>query len=115
MTESSKRDMQQQLFPGMSAKELRDEAIARVANNAGHSWHTQAMNVFHTLPASSEFTGEELRLECEKNDVHPHHHNAWGAYIMHLKRNGLIASTGKYRNMQTAKSHARRTEIYRKV
>ena len=59
------------------------------------------------------FTGEELRLRLLDNSCPaPHHHNAWGAFIMQATRLGIIRPTGQFRNMATPKSHARATRVY---
>jgi hypothetical protein len=43
----------------------------------------------------------------------PHHHNAWGALVMHMVRTGRLVATGEYRPMKDVKSHARKTPVYR--
>jgi hypothetical protein len=92
----------------------RDEALRRVSDNAGEDWHTAAMRVFRELP-QGEFTGEDIRIACLVKGVIPHHHNAWGAFIMGLIRSGLVTKTGKRTKMKAPKSHARETDIYRKA
>jgi hypothetical protein len=92
--------------------EARDEAMGRVADNAGQSWQEQAAAVVRGM-SEREVTGEDIRLACEAMDVRPHHHNAWGALTNLLIRDGLLVPTGMYRPMKAIGSHARKTQVYR--
>lgn len=75
----------------------RDTALARVLANAGPTWQAKAIAVLNTM--QGEFTGEDLRIECESQGVKPHHPNAWGSIIGNLKRAGEIVETGELRKM----------------
>jgi hypothetical protein len=113
--------MNQSLFPftdftgtrlPQSEPAARDEALARVAENAGEDWRTSALAVLAELP--DELTGEDIRLACLAAGVEPHHHNAWGSFICSLVREGVLVATGEYRPMRSPGSHARKTAVYRR-
>jgi hypothetical protein len=97
------------MFPEASA---RDAAIEQVAANAGETFASKVRDVLFALHGS-EVTGEDVRQQCEQQDVRPHHHNAWGAMIAGLVRDGLLVATGEYRPMRAKGSHARKTAVYR--
>jgi hypothetical protein len=98
------------------ARRARDDALARVGGGAG-SWMGEARALAgHLLPPGWEGTGEDLRLALTEAGLRaPHHHNAWGALVLGLVARGLLARTGQMRGMRTARSHARRTAVYRRV
>jgi hypothetical protein len=47
-----------------------------------------------------------------REGVVPHHHNAWGALILHAVSQGLLERTGRWTHMRDRRSHARLTPIY---
>ena len=98
-----------------SEKESRDASLEQVLENAGEHWREQALDIFRNLPSGSRMTGEDLRLLCQEQNVKPHHHNAWGAFIAGLVRAGHIVPTGKYQPMRSRGSHARETKVYAKA
>jgi hypothetical protein len=97
---------QQDMF---GAKVARDDALKRVADNAG-DWMQRALVAITLL--RGEWTGEDIRLSVSKVVGDPHHHNAWGSLIKAAISGHIIKPTGKYRAMRTVKSHARRTPVY---
>jgi hypothetical protein len=97
------------MFPEMEA---RDAAIQQVAEHAGESFADQVRDVVCLLTAEC-LTGEDIRQHCESAEVRPHHHNAWGATISGLVREGYLVATGEYRPMRAKGSHARKTPVYR--
>jgi hypothetical protein len=99
---------QQDLF---GAKQARDDALSRVSGNTG-TWMHKALVAVSDLKSGVDLTGEDIRLRVADRVGNPHHHNAWGALIKAAIKNDLITPTGKYRAMQTVKSHARRTPVY---
>lgn len=100
------------LFEHAQAMEARDNALDRVTKTAG-KWSEVAMGYFRSLPNGIEVTGEDVRrMLTDKGLPPPHHHNAWGAFIMNLVKSGVLVSTGRMVNMKTQKSHARRTLVY---
>jgi len=100
------------LFEHAVAMEARDSALVRVSKTAG-KWSSVAMDYFRYLPNGIEVTGEDVRRMLSENGLpQPHHHNAWGAFIMNLVRSGMLVSTGRTGYMKFKKSHARRTLIY---
>lgn len=98
-----------------SAKQARDEAIEQVLTNAGDDWRERALQVIRETPASFEFIGEDIRLSCEENGIRPHHPNAWGGLIASAVKAGLIVATGEYRTPKSKNSHARKSQVYRRV
>jgi hypothetical protein len=100
-------DAQPDMF---EARQARDEALARVTDNAG-SWMGAALARIETL-RQWRGTSEELRLQLIRDGLpQPHHHNAWGALTAHAVKRHLLSFAG-YGRMKTRKSHARRTPIY---
>ncbi len=96
-----------------TAEEARDAALKRVLDNAGKDWQTAAFQVLLAQRRGSTMTGEEFRLKCLRKDIRPHHHNAWGGLWAGMIKAGLLADTGDEKNMQSPRSHARRTAIYK--
>lgn len=96
------------------AKAARDEAIDRVATNAGSEWVATGLNKISQL-AAGEYTGEQIRLILTEAGIVPHHHNAWGALISSAVKRGILIDTGRLDHMQTKKSHARKTSVYQKA
>lgn len=66
-----------------------------------------------THHAGDEVTGEDVRLQCVAAGVDAEHPNAWGAVVNALVRSGQLEDTGRMKHMETERSHARRTPIYR--
>jgi len=81
-----------------------------VRENAGQPWQDQATDVLRSL--SGEVTGEDVRLECARRGIVPHHHNAWGSLVAYWVREGLLVPTGRYRAMRGTKAHGRETKVY---
>lgn len=102
---------QQDLFTTPTiGQQLRDEALARVAENAG-DFMSAAMEMIEKMP-SGEATGEEIRQRISNLGLSPHHPNAWGALIRSAVKEKLITPTGVWSPMRQPKSHARRTPVY---
>lgn len=91
----------------------RDVAFSQVLDHAGEDWRVRAAIVVQRMRAC-EVTGEDVRISCEAANVKPHHHNAWGAFIAGLVRDGSLIPTGRYVAMKAKGSHARKTQLYRK-
>lgn len=90
----------------------RDEGIAKVLDSNG-TWADTAYCAAIQLP-KGEYTGEDIRLAITETAGEPSHPNAWGALVNRLVKSEVITATGEYRSMKTAKSHARKTPVYRK-
>lgn len=104
------RDEQPDLF---GAKNARDEALERVALNAG-PWRGRAISAVKMMPDGWTGTAEDLRLHLIHSGLdEPHHHNVWGELIKACIRDRVLLPTGERRNMRTIKSHARTTPVYR--
>ncbi len=100
--------------PLFSGELLRDEGIAKVIGN-NNRWFelcVEAAKTYIEYPAT--FTGEDIRLYCQRYVGHPTHPNAFGALINTLVRRKIIRPTGEYRAMRDSSSHSRRTPVYTK-
>lgn len=95
------------------AREARDKGIARVTEH-NERWHDRALKMLGTLAGTGrQMTGEEMRLWLLQHGLdEPSHWNAWGALTRHAALCGLLSDTGKLREMETKKSHARRTPVW---
>ncbi len=101
------------LFSLPTALELKDAGIARVTENNA-TWMETALGLLCGMDHDHEATGEDIRLWLSaRMDDEPAHHNAYGALICHAVRRGILTPTGAWVKMRTAKSHARRTPVYR--
>ena len=102
-------NQQPDFFGGASR---RDAAIEVVTENSGE-WMTRALAAVELLPNNIKVTGEDVRFRLLESIGEPHHHNAWGALILHAVKDGSLLSTGIWRAMSDPRSHARRTLVYR--
>lgn len=93
------------------ALDRKAEKLSQVIDNAGKHWQTLARLVVRTMN-DQQVTGEDIRLKCCALDIVPHHHNAWGAFIALLVREGKLVETGRYVPMRGERSNARRTPVY---
>ena len=99
----------------MLVEELKQRQLSLVLSNAGADWKREATQVVREcFPIGSEFTGEDIRLRCERKNVVPHHPNAWGGFIRSLRKKDLIEETGRWVAMKGPKSNGRRTPQYRR-
>src|SRR5262245_8323860 len=104
-------DDQFDLFGSRSAH---DEALARITAHAG-DWITIALRTMLHIEAGPDLTGENIRQQLlAMGCPPPHHHNAWGALIREAVQRGILADTGRYAQMASKRSHARRTPVYRR-
>jgi len=97
---------------------LSERAKADALSNVDRgAWSGRALALVETLPEGWVGTGEDIRrfLIEEMSLEPPHHHNAWGGMISGALRRGLILGTGRYAKMRSVRSHARKTEIYRRL
>lgn len=95
------------------AEWLRDEALARILENAGFGWRFNVINEVCML-TGKEMTGEDIRAYCEGLGLKPHHHNAWGAIIKLMLSSGRLEDIGS-RKATTPQSHARSIRVYRVI
>jgi hypothetical protein len=106
------RDSQFDLFGGRAE---RDAALARVSANAGNDWMAAAFACLLRLERDLDHTGESIRTQLMAMGCPPpHHHNAWGALIRCGITRGVLVDTGRYSQMESRRSHARRTPVYRR-
>lgn len=93
------------------AERLRDEALARILENAGFGWRFNVINEVSLL-SGREMSGEEIRSHCEGLGLVPHHYNAWGSVIRLMVTSGKLIDIGSSLGT-TPQSHARRVRVYR--
>lgn len=99
----------------MDAKAGREEGIERVLADE-YTWYDVAIMKLHKFPKGERYTGEQIRHELLRRGLWtPHHHNAWGGFMMHAVRQEIIIKTGELVPMADKKSHARMTPIYEKT
>jgi hypothetical protein len=97
----------------MSEETARDNALNVVLDNAG-DWKEQVREYVKRLPPGMELLGEKVRTLCLDRGVKPHHHNAWGAMIKTLVKEGYLEPiAGRFEAMKAKGSHARKTQVYR--
>lgn len=92
------------------SRRRKEEGIARVERE---EFSAAVGGVVNTL-RGKEVTGEDIRRECGKHGIEPHHLNAWGGVIHGLVRCNVLDHIG-YRQAQGVVSHAREIRIYRVV
>jgi hypothetical protein len=93
------------------ARKARDEGIMRVRKHSG-PWFDDALAAVGMLRGFVG-TAEDMRLQIVPKVGHPHHHNTWGALTRAAVKQCLLLDTGRFGQMRTKKSHARKTPIYR--
>lgn len=91
--------------------ERKSSALNRVWENTTEDWQVLARRVVRTM-RGQDVTGEDIRLRCAELEILPHHHNAWGALVSKLVKNGWLIPTGRWVPMRGEKSHARQTQVY---
>lgn len=95
------------------AAQARDAALSAVLD-ASQSWRSAAQAGIVEAELPETFTGEDIRRELGPRIGQPNNPNAWGGLVMGFVRAGLIEPTGEWRPMREAKSHARKTQVYRR-
>mgnify|MGYP001580413892 CR=1 FL=1 len=98
----------------VESREARDAAIAIVILN-NSSWVERALAAMpfmrHEFPETS---GEGLRIWLLSNGLEePLSPHAWGALTRTAMKRGILVDTGRMTQMNTKKSHARRTPLWR--
>lgn len=99
------------LFDDDASKKAKEAALDSVRENAGR-WFDLARAEAHRSLPPFVMTGEGIRQYLTVLVGEPHHHNAWGALISTLVKDGLIVPTGRWLPMTQRSSHARRTPEY---
>ena len=99
-----------------TARTARDVGIARVLdNNPEHKKQGRAHVINKELPGT-EGTGEFFRVRALPFiTVEPSSMNVWGGIISGLVKDGILVDTGRRGQMETEKSHARESKIYRRT
>lgn len=98
----------------MSEEIARDNSLNVVLDNAGGEWQHRVREHVKQMTPGIEVRGENIRTACENLGAKPHHHNAWGAMIKTLVKEGYLeVIEGRFEAMQAKGSHARKTQVYR--
>ncbi len=101
----------------------RDAGISRI-RESNQQWFNRAwqellrravMAATDNTIKELEFTGEDIRYTLKASVGEPSHPNCWGALIMSAvrARPPVIVATGALLPMQYARSHARKTAVYK--
>lgn len=101
------------LFAAAAAREARDRALAQVKANAG-PWFGLALAAVEALPSDWVGMGEDLRLVIIAKLGKPHSVKVWGSLVREAIKHGWLVKTGVRAAMQTERSHARMTDVYRR-
>lgn len=105
--------------PRTTGAARRDRAIERVTLSERREWqqlHDRELTRFLIERGGRAFLPEDFRhWFAQRGHPAPHHPNVWGGLWMHAAREQLVVKTGKYRQMQARRSHARVTAEWRKA
>lgn len=101
----------------LASLEARDAGIAQVSESHA-SWMDDARDGVRWLRRHGmlpdEVTGEDIRIALLAEGMPaPKRPHAWGALMRTLATSGVLADTGRSRNMRDERSHARRTPVWR--
>jgi hypothetical protein len=78
-----------------SALAQRDEAMSRVAANAGEGFvEAAAAHILKRLAEWGEMSGEHLTTTCKAQGIIPHDDRAFGPVYLRLARQGKIKPVG---------------------
>jgi hypothetical protein len=102
---------QRNLFDLDEGKRLRDEGIGRVHREG----FTAAVSKVLDTMVGRRVKGENIRDECIRRGVEPHHHNAWGGVINGFVKQGRLRFTGEFTPAASVKTRAHPVKIYEVV
>jgi hypothetical protein len=94
------------------ARQARDEGMRKVAEGSP-DYLTGGMALIARLPNGSEWTGEQIRLECVRSGLRYHHPNVHGTLIKQAVERGLLRRTGRMVQPKAKPSHGRGIHVYR--
>lgn len=98
-----------------TGRELRDEAVAQVNDNADPAWKYVARKFVRELPVGTLFTTDRIWWHLNRMRVTTPEPRALGAIMLALAREDLIAKTGEYVNTTRPKAHSRPIPVWRRV
>jgi hypothetical protein len=106
---------QTSLFDLIEARAARDTGMAQVSRTpTAATWKEDFIERIRSLPIGYAGTAEELRLKLEM-PLPPGSPNLIGATINAAVRERLLTWTGRMRSPTNKKSHARRTQEWRRT
>lgn len=108
-----KEDAGTPLLDLAASQEARDAALEQVSTHAGTEFMKLGLLAIAQMSKHIDVSGEDIRIRLIAKDIRPHHPNAWGALTRAAVKMGLLIDTGLWKKMSDARSHARRTPIYR--
>ena len=95
-----------------TGEQLKAEGMAQVMAAQTENWQAEAALVLASM--QGEFTGEDVRFACQEKGIFASHPNAWGALINQAIKHGLIEPIDRLQPMKSPRSHARKTQVYRR-
>lgn len=102
------------LFDAFAAQVAKEEALARVENNADPQWKTDMLAaIMNVASQSSLFTTDDVWKELDASSSScTHEPRALGAIMQIAARNGAIVATDNYRPSCRVVCHARPVRIW---
>lgn len=100
-----------------AAEQKRDEALARVEENADQDWCIAAQLAFYeVIAAYPEFTTDHVWAVLKEWQVgSPREPRAMGPIVMRLVKEGAMEATGAYRKSTRPECNARPIAVYRRA
>lgn len=92
----------------------RDKGIAS-SSRRNSAWLESALAAVARLPRGMAVTGEDIRTILGPSLPAPASPHAWGALVRTAVLRDLLEDTGKVVQMTDARSHARRTPLWRRT
>jgi len=85
-------------------------AIDQSYGNANEDWRAAAIRCLrHAAKIHDEFTSDEVLVLLDAETVETHNLMALGGIFLRAKREGLIETTGKYRQTRISRRHRKLT------
>lgn len=98
------------------ARRARDEAIARVGQNAQEAWRAAALDaVKQAARTHAEFTTDEVLEIMRAQPYATHEGRAWGAVMTQAARLGWIVKTGRVRKSAAVSRHYAEKAVWRSL
>jgi hypothetical protein len=99
-----------------AALAARDAAFRQLMKNGG-TWHEIMIKVFKKhFPPGWVGTGEDIRIWAVNYGLpEPHIEKCWGSLTGALVKSGYLIALGRTQPMKLAKSHGRKTPVYRRA
>jgi hypothetical protein len=98
-----------------TATDARDDALARVRNNADPNWWNTCYNiVINTATTTNTFTSDDIwQALTDAQLPTPREPRALGSVLAAAHRAGIITPTDSYRQSRRTECHARPIRVWR--